>query len=87
MEKYPTNTRSDPRRRMRIVGYPRKIRLAVPFSLLKPNSTFSIGSVRFAFLPDSAPFIIGNTLLRALDPIPASWFVDLQKDTADESDL
>lgn len=51
-------------------------KLALPFSFA-PGEEFKIGAVRFVKRQDH---------VRALDPIPASWFADLSEGIQDISD-
>lgn len=63
----------DARRILSIQGTPYK--LAVPYS----TSEFQIGNVRFVVMSNRS-----KTFVNALDPIPASWFVDLSVDVEQE---
>jgi len=75
-----TNTKADPRTKFMLVvnAVPTGNQLALPWSLQVSGGEFSIGKVRFKM----------STLKRqaiALDPVPASWFVDISEVT-DESE-
>jgi hypothetical protein len=63
----------DARRILTLLGTPYK--LAVPYS----TSEFQIGKVRFVVMYDR-----NKTFVKALDPIPTSWFVDLSMDIEQE---
>jgi hypothetical protein len=67
-----TDTKVDPRDKTRILGT--EFYLSIPRTV--PHE-FSIGQVRFEILDKG---------VKALDPIPASWFVDLSADIEQEED-
>ena len=54
MKKYTTNTKADPRKKLKIGGYV-GMTLALPPSLLKRYSEFKIGDVRFYFKDEYTP--------------------------------
>lgn len=65
--------KTDHRIMKQIEGTPYKI--AIPYSVPEPHGysqkEFCIGSVRF---------LLDRGFLKALDPVPSSWFVDLSLD-------
>lgn len=69
--------KTDHRIMKQIEGTPYKI--AIPYSVSEPHGysqkEFCIGSVRF---------LLDRGFLKALDPVPASWFVDLSLDVVQE---
>lgn len=71
-----TNTKADPRNAVSIDGT--AFKLSVPFTISqRKDDVFKIGNVRFQFTNSR-----GNAV-RALDPIPASWLVDLSADAVE----